>query len=73
MITTGWPPGMLQDDCRGLSRWLSNKLDARYVLRKNLVMKTKTSELIGPALDWAVAYALVVESQAHCQTCDMGW
>ena len=37
MITTGWPPGMLQDDCRGLSRWLSNKLDARHIVRKNLM------------------------------------
>ena len=22
---TGWPPGMLQDDCKGLSQWLASK------------------------------------------------
>ena len=48
---------MLQDDCRDLSRWLANKPDARHVFRKNLTMKTKTSELTGAALDWAVATA----------------
>jgi hypothetical protein len=26
---TGWPPGMLQDDCRKLSRWLANRIDSR--------------------------------------------
>ena len=26
---TGWPPGMLQDDCRALSRWLANRIDSR--------------------------------------------
>ena len=26
---TGWHPGMLQDDCRKLSRWLANRIDSR--------------------------------------------
>ncbi len=26
---TGWPPGMLQDDSRDLSRWLSEQPGAR--------------------------------------------
>jgi hypothetical protein len=30
---TGWPPGMLQDDCRELSRWLAGRLDAVRKLR----------------------------------------
>ncbi len=29
---TGWPPGLLQDDCRGLSRWFANRLGARQQL-----------------------------------------
>lgn len=33
---TGWPPGLLQDDCKGLSRWFASRLDAREVLRRNL-------------------------------------
>lgn len=32
---TGWPPGLLQDDCRGLlANWLSSRPDALYQLRK---------------------------------------
>lgn len=26
---TGWPAGLLQDDCRRLARWFSEKPDAR--------------------------------------------
>jgi len=33
---TGWPPGLMQDDCRGLFEWLAGRLGARYVLRANL-------------------------------------
>lgn len=25
---TGWPAGLLQDDCRSLSRWFAGRLDA---------------------------------------------
>ena len=31
---TGWPPGMLQDDSRELSRWLASKPDARQLVRE---------------------------------------
>jgi hypothetical protein len=31
---TGWPPGMLQDDHPGLSRWLSNTPEARRLVRE---------------------------------------
>lgn len=37
---TGWPPGMLQDDCRELSIWLSTRPDAKY--RFIQMMKEKT-------------------------------
>lgn len=32
--STGWPPGLLQDDSRELSRWLANKPDARRRVRE---------------------------------------
>lgn len=31
---TGWPPGMLQDDHKGLSKWLAGKPDARMRARE---------------------------------------
>ncbi len=33
---TGWPPGLLQDDSRRLSKWFASRPDARYIVRKNL-------------------------------------
>jgi len=39
---TGWPPGMLQDDCRELSIWLSTRLDAKY--RFIQMMKEKSND-----------------------------
>lgn len=32
-MKTGWPPGLLQDDCRPLSIWLSSRIDSRHVAR----------------------------------------
>lgn len=34
MPHTGWPPGLLQDDSRALSRWFANKPDARRRVRE---------------------------------------
>lgn len=31
---TGWPPVMLQDDCRALSVWLANRIDSRRHARE---------------------------------------
>lgn len=42
---TGWPPGLLQDDCRALHKWFASRLDARAVVRKGLEM-SKQQELI---------------------------
>jgi AAA+ superfamily predicted ATPase len=33
---TGWPPGLLQDDSRELSRWFASRIDARRCVRGNL-------------------------------------
>ncbi len=38
-MKTGWPPGLLQDDDRKLSRWLASRPDTRYQLRKNIMDK----------------------------------
>lgn len=35
-MKTGWPPGLLQDDDRKLSRWFASRPDARYQLRKSM-------------------------------------
>ena len=31
---TGWPPGLLQDDCRKLTNWFASKPDARRLVRE---------------------------------------
>lgn len=31
---TGWPPSLLQDDSKELSKWFASRIDARYVIRK---------------------------------------
>lgn len=33
---TGWAPGLLQDDCKHLSKWLANRPGARRALRETL-------------------------------------
>lgn len=35
---TGWPPGLLQDDCAGLSKWLASRPDARRRVREALAV-----------------------------------
>jgi hypothetical protein len=32
---TGWPPGLLQDDSRQLSKWLANRPGARRIVQQN--------------------------------------
>ena len=46
LLKTGWPPRLMQDDCKGLSKWLSNRIDSRLrarqaaeQIRKELNMK----------------------------------
>lgn len=45
MRTTGWPPGLLQDDDRGLSRWFASRPDARYQLRKTMTTQPEALRL----------------------------
>lgn len=37
-VHTGWPPGLLQDDSAGLSRWLASRPDARRRVREALAL-----------------------------------
>lgn len=41
---TGWPPGMLQDDSAELSRWLSERGNARQIVDEvvNEIIKRKS-------------------------------
>lgn len=50
MQTTGWPPGMLQDDSRELSRWLSTRLGARYQLQRNNMQTNQTPDALAKVL-----------------------
>jgi hypothetical protein len=43
MKKTGWPPYLLQDDCRKLFRWFADRVDARWTLRQVLT-KEKANE-----------------------------
>lgn len=42
--TTGWPPGLLQDDSRELSRWLSSQPGARRLAREAAAAIGNTGE-----------------------------
>ena len=41
---TGHPPGLLQDDCRKLSKWLASRMNARQEVREAcaLIAQEKT-------------------------------
>jgi hypothetical protein len=41
---TGWPPGLLQDDCRGLSKWLASQPDARRRVREAVAALEQTEQ-----------------------------
>ena len=41
---TGWPPGLLQDDSKGLSKWLSNQPDAKRRVREALAEQPAQQE-----------------------------
>jgi hypothetical protein len=54
---TGWPPGLLQDDCNGLSKWLSNQPDARRRVREALASVEHTEQApIGYLMDKPTAW-----------------
>jgi hypothetical protein len=57
-MTTGWPPGLLQDDERKLSRWLASRPDALYQLRKNM-----TQDIIAMAREAGIHHAF--DSEGH--------
>jgi len=68
-VTTGWPPGLLQDDERKLSRWLASRPDAIYQLRKNMTqediirMARESGPLISTPFDvWCERFAALAQA-----------
>ena len=57
---TGWPPGLLQDDCKGLSKWLSNQPDARRRVREALAQ---------PEQDSTCSNTLRLQDKPYPRTC----
>ena len=47
---TGWPPGLLQDDCRGLSKWLASQPDARRRVREAVAALEQPEQAIPYAI-----------------------
>lgn len=60
---TGWPPGMLQDDCGELNKWLASRLDARQVVRNNIIgeraVQAEREQLLLDALIFGTAVSQV--------------
>jgi glutaredoxin len=54
MHKTGWPPGLLQDDCGKLSKWFASRIDARETIRKVFRVNEQT----------------IVYSKENCPACD---
>lgn len=57
-IKTGWPPGLLQDDSRGLSMWFASRVDARETIRR---VFRKDEDMLGMLGSLAKAAVSVVE------------
>ena len=49
-MKTGWPPGLLQDDDRKLSRWFASRPAARHQLRKNIMSEQTQAQRLADAL-----------------------
>jgi len=58
---TGWPPGLLQDDCKGLSKWLANKPDAKRRVREALAEQPAQQEPVA----WIVPQQPTVPDLIH--------
>ena len=50
-MTTGWPAGLLQDDCRKLSKWFASRPDARYQLRRIFMTQQPEALRLADELD----------------------
>lgn len=46
-MITGWPPGLLQDDDKRLSKWLAGRINARQEARLAIEFKTEGNEMNG--------------------------
>lgn len=49
---TGYPAGLLQDDSSPLSKWFASRLDARYIVIKNIQERNHENlQSVGKASD----------------------
>lgn len=56
---TGWPPGLLQDDSKQLSKWFSGRPDARREAREAALEKmAENARELG--LDYTIGWDLAV-------------
>ena len=56
---TGWPQGLLQDDCRGLSKWLASRPDARQRLREALAEQAQDTDCHAQGICQRSGYSLL--------------
>jgi hypothetical protein len=76
-MKTGWPPGLLQDDDRKLSKWFAGRPDARYQLRKHMkddiIGMVRTAMLSGtfnrPAFEDALKNLEIVAAANEREAC----
>jgi hypothetical protein len=64
-VITGWPPGLMQDDCKKLSQWLSTRVDARHVHRINMEKQMNLYLLTGTASGYDTYGACVVAAPSE--------
>lgn len=43
-VVTGWPPGLLQDDCPKLTAWFTSKVDAKYYFKLMMADRHRMSQ-----------------------------
>lgn len=68
MMTTGWPAGLMQDDCTKLAKWFASRLDARYVIKQQwgLMPELKTPAKSTPPDTGNESVSLGVPRSAAC-------
>ena len=57
VLRTGWPPGLMQDDSRELSRWFASRIDARRCGRVRVMEIDVSNQSTGCPLEKALAQA----------------
>lgn len=66
---TGWPPGMLQDDSKQLSKWLSTHGCARALV-DGAAEEIKARQSIMNIIQYTKTLEITVYSKSNCTLCD---